>query len=76
MDSCNVCSSWKDGSFSWHPMSEVKNYYPIQSAEYTLLKKELQDQPAFHWWVEHTIRQSKIFIASITTKICKEDSQD
>jgi hypothetical protein len=70
MDSWKICLSWKDGSSSWHPLAEVKNSYPVHLANYAL-KNELQDEPAFKWWVKHTLRQGKRLIASITTRYAK-----
>ena len=70
MDSWKICLSWKDGSSSWHPLAEVKNSYPVHLANYAL-KNELQDEPAFKWWVKHTLRQSKRLVASITTRHAK-----
>jgi hypothetical protein len=51
-------------------MNEIKNSYTIQLLEY-VIKKNLQDQLAFKWWVMHTIRQSKRLIASIKTRYAK-----
>ncbi len=32
----HICVSWKDGSTSWHTLSDIKKFYPVQLAEYAL----------------------------------------
>jgi hypothetical protein len=54
----------------WHPLAEVKNSYTFDLAKYAVHNKS-QDPPAFRWWVKHTLRQSKRFIASIATGYAK-----
>jgi hypothetical protein len=40
----SVCVEWKDGTTAWHPMTEIKNTFPIQLAEYAMANN-LQDKP-------------------------------
>jgi len=59
----NTCNSWKDGSTSWHPLSDIKNSYPVQLAEYAETNK-LEKEPAFSWWLKPTLRHQRTFMKS------------
>jgi len=59
----NICVSWKDGSTSWHPLSEIKNLYPVQLAEYAKMNK-LEHETAFSWWIKPTLRHRHTFMKS------------
>ena len=59
-----ICLSWKDGTTSWHPLSEVKNSFPLLLAKYAVTN-ELNDQRAFAWWVPHTIKKEKRLVKAI-----------
>ncbi len=37
--SWEICISWQDGSTSWHPLSDVKNSFQLQMAEYAKANK-------------------------------------
>ena len=47
---------WKDGSIDWVPMIDMKHSYPIETAEYALANG-LEEEPAFKWWVRHTLKK-------------------
>ena len=49
------CVEWTDGTQSWIPLKDVKNSNPIMAAEYAI-SKGIQQEPAFAWWVPHTMR--------------------
>jgi hypothetical protein len=34
-----LCIQWKDGSASWEPLSDLKEAYPVQTAEYSIANK-------------------------------------
>jgi len=59
-----ICLSWKDGTTSWHPLSEVKNSFPLLLAKYAVTNG-LNDEPAFAWWVPHTIKKKKRLVKAI-----------
>ena len=59
---------WKDGMQSWVPMVEVKEYYPVQLAEYVNLH-HLEDESAFDWWVAHALRKRDQIILSVKTRV-------
>ena len=55
---------WKDGSTSWIPLKELKASNPIDVAEYTAANN-LKDEPAFAWWVSHTLRTRSRMVSRI-----------
>jgi len=46
---------WTDGSTDELPLSVVKESNPIELAEYAMVAG-LTEEPAFKWWVPHTLR--------------------
>jgi hypothetical protein len=65
-----ICISWQDGSTLWHPLSDVKNSFQLQMAEYAKDNK-LENEPAFSWWVNHTLKKKKRLIKSTKTRCAK-----
>ena len=55
---------WKDGSSSWIPLKVLKESNPIEVAEY-VPALELQDEPAFAWWVPYTLKKRDRVIACL-----------
>ncbi len=55
-----ICVSWKDGTMSWHNLSNVKNSYPLQLAEYAVYH-QLDKLPAFSWWVKTAIKHKRAY---------------
>jgi hypothetical protein len=66
----NICLSWEDGSTSWHSLADVKNSYPILMAEYAVVNK-LQHEPAFNWWVKHTLKRKARIIKATKSRYAK-----
>ncbi len=60
-----ICLQWKDGSSSWHPVIDVKNSVPVQLADYTLFN-QLQNEPGFSWWINHTLKKRERIISLFT----------
>ena len=54
---------WKDGTTSWVPLTDLKESYPIQTAEYAVNNK-LDDEPAL-WWVDATLRKRHRIIKKV-----------
>ena len=46
----------KDHSTSWMKLKDLKESNPVELAEYAK-GNELQHEPAFTWWVPHTLRR-------------------
>ena len=43
-----LCVQWKDGSSSWVALKDMKNGYPVETAQYAV-QNQLQDELAFIW---------------------------
>jgi hypothetical protein len=59
--------SWRDGTSSWVKLSDLKESYPVQTAEYAV-NNRISDEPAFAWWVNHILRKRKRIIEKVKTK--------
>ena len=46
----------KDHSTEWHKLKDLKESNPLEVAQCAVDNK-LEDEPAFKWWVPHTIRK-------------------
>lgn len=58
---------WKDGSGDWVSLKDLKDSYPIPLADYAIANN-LEDEPAFTWWVPYTLRKRKSIIAKVKSK--------
>lgn len=52
----HLCVSWRDGTSSWHSLAELKEYYPVEIAEYAVNNK-LTSEPAFKWWINYVLKK-------------------
>jgi hypothetical protein len=55
---------WKDDTTSWEPLRNLKNSNPIEVAEYAVMNA-LEKEPAFVWWVPHTLRHHDAIISTL-----------
>ena len=46
---------WCDGSSDWVELKHLKDSNPIQLEEYAVAN-QIQEEPAFKWWVSQTLR--------------------
>jgi len=58
---------WKDGSSNFIPLSEMKESFPVETAEYAV-EHRLNEEPAFAWWVDWTLKKSKRIINKVKSK--------
>ena len=58
---------WKDGSVSWVPLRDMKTSYPVELAEYAIAN-DLQEEPAFKWWVNDTLRKRDRIVSKVKAK--------
>lgn len=56
-----------DGSTSWQSLKEVKDAFPIETAEYEITHK-LINEPTFKWWANKTLRHRDALIKRMNTK--------
>jgi len=66
-----LCVTWKDGSSSWESLADMKHSFPVQVAEYATAH-QLQDLPAFRWWVTDVIKRKNRMIKAIKTRYLKK----
>jgi hypothetical protein len=64
------CVEWKDGTRSWESLADLKESNPVEVAEYAV-GKNLEDAPAFVWWVPHVLKKRSRIIAVITERYHK-----
>ena len=54
--SWEVCVRWKNGSTTWEKLSNFKECYPVQTAEYSVTN-DIGTEPAFNYWFPHTLKK-------------------
>ena len=62
--------SWKDGTTDWIPLSQLKESNPIEVSEYAVAQN-LQNEPAFKWWVPKVFRRRNRLINKVKTRARK-----
>lgn len=67
MQGWQLLCQWKDGSTKWVALKDMKNSYPVQVAEYVKANC-IDDEPAFAWWVEFTLRKHDQILSKTKTK--------
>jgi hypothetical protein len=63
---------WKNGTASWVPLADVKESNPVELAEYAYAKK-LDKEPAFAWWVGHTLRKRDRIVNQVKHRMIKKE---
>ena len=58
---------WKDGSSAWVPLKDLKVSNAVELAEYAIANN-IDEEPAFNWWVKHTIKKRDVIISKVKTK--------
>ncbi|KAI2511667.1 Reverse transcriptase (RNA-dependent DNA polymerase) [Fragilaria crotonensis] len=58
---------WKDQSTTWVSLKDMKEAYPVQSAEYAT-QARIAEEPAFAWWAPHTLKKRNRIIAKVKSK--------
>ena len=53
-----LCIEWKDKSTSWERLSNMKESYPVEVAEY-VEAMGIGDEPAFSWWTTHVLKKTE-----------------
>ena len=61
---------WKDGSSQWIALKVLKESNPIETAEFEILRN-IQDAPAFSWWVPYVMRKRDRIISSVNSRVKK-----
>ena len=67
---CQLCIEWKDKLTSWERLSDMKESYPVEVAEYAEAVG-ISDEPAFSWWTAHVLKTRQRIIAAVNKKYHK-----
>lgn len=65
-----LCNSWKDGSTSWLHLKDLRSSNPLQVTEYAIAHN-LQDEPAFSWWINDVQQQHNHIINVVGSSYLK-----
>ena len=60
-------TKFRDGSESWIPLANLKEYNPLEIAEYSI-RNRLEKEPVFAWWVPHVINKRNKIISAVTNR--------
>ena len=63
--------AWKDGTESWAKLSDMKESYPVEVAEYARARG-IDNEPAFAWWVPNTIRRRNAILSAVKARMKKK----
>ena len=72
-----MCILWKDGSTTWEKLSDFKECYPVETAEYVTIH-DLADDPEFNWWVNQILKKCDRIISLVkrrNTRYLKKTSK-
>ena len=59
---------WKDENETWMKLSDMKESYPIETADYAI-SRGIDNEPAFDWWVVPTLKRRKAIVAALKTRM-------
>ena len=63
-----LCVKWKDGTTSYVPLKDMKETYPIETAEYSK-SMNLSQLPCFAWWVPYTLRKREQIVSAVSNHL-------
>ena len=61
---------WLDGSQQWIPLKRIKEFYPVEIAEYAV-SEGIDDQPAFAYWINHVLKKRDKIISALKNRMTK-----
>jgi hypothetical protein len=64
--------TWKDGSSDWVPLKDLKESYPVETAEYAVANK-IVEEPAFAWWARKVLRKRDLIIMKVKSRYWKRN---
>jgi uridine kinase len=67
-----LCVELKDGTTSWESLADINESNPVEVAEYAV-GKDIQDKPAFLWWVPHVLKKRHRIISSVMKHYLKRN---
>ena len=60
----NLFVQWKNGTEQWIPLKDLKDYKPVEVAEFGS-EGSIESEHAFLWWEPFTLRKRDRIIASV-----------
>jgi hypothetical protein len=64
--SWKLLRQWKDGTSTWVSLKDMKESFPVESAEYAVNNK-IAEEPSFAWWAHKVPRKRR----RVTQKVNK-----
>ncbi len=61
---------WKSNATEWIPLKDMKESYPVQTAEFAT-SRGIHTEPAFTWWVPYTLRKRDVIISAVKARLRK-----
>ena len=65
------CVLWKYESTTCEKLSDLKEYYLVETSEFEVLQ-ELDHEPAFNWWEKHVLRKRDRIILKVKQRSAKK----
>ncbi|CAJ1969005.1 unnamed protein product [Cylindrotheca closterium] len=65
-----LCVQWKDGTTTWELLSDLKESFPSEVAEYSVATG-IDHLPAFKWWVPYILKKRNAIIAKVRSRYHK-----
>ena len=66
-----ILCQWKDETASWVPLKDMKESYPIETAEFAV-HRDLDHSPGFDWWVRHTLKKRDKIVSAVKHRLVKK----
>lgn len=63
----DLCVQWKGGQTTWVALKDMKNGFPVQTANYAV-KRNISKEPAFAWWVPYVLKKANRIISKLRSK--------
>ena len=70
----DLLTRWCDGSKSQIPLSDLKEYNPLDVAEYDLANK-ISKEPAFDWWTPHALKKRDSIVMTVWQRVTFKDNK-
>ena len=61
---------WVDGTQSWEKLSNLKESYPLEIADYAR-GNDISDEPAFAWWVGQFLKEKRRILCKVKKRYWK-----
>lgn len=62
---------WKDGTTTWLPLKDMKESYPLETAEFAI-GKGIDGDAAFCWWIPYVLKKRDRIISSVQHRLVKK----